>query len=150
MANLSNAIDIIRHNNAAAAATTDVTPSTAVDMAGYEGCIFIFLFGTITSGAVTSCKVQQSSDSGGSPDGFSDLEGSAVTVADDDDNQVVVIDVYRPTKRYLLGIIDRGTQNAVVDGILAIPYGARTQPVPHSSATVVSVEVHASPDEGTA
>lgn len=144
----ANQESAIRISNAAAAATTDVT-SDEVNMANYEGCKFYTLFGAITGGAVTSVKIQQSDDDGVA-DAYSDLEGTSITVADDDDNQVVIHDIFRPTKPYLRVIVDRGTQNAVVDGIFAVRYGARDLPTTDDSATVVARECHASPAEGTA
>lgn len=146
--NLSNMCSAIRVSSAVAAGTTDVT-SSAIDMQGYEGALIIFAFGTITSGAVTSCLVHQSSDDGGA-DAYTALLGSGVTVADDDDNQIVIIDVYKPRERYLKGVIDRATQNAVVDGIFVLRYGASKQPATNDSATVVGREIHRSPAEGTA
>lgn len=139
---------VIRVSNAVSAGTTDVT-SSVIDTLGFDGVKIYTSFGAITSGAVTSVKVQQSSDDG-SADSYADLEGTSITVADDDDNQVVVHDIYRPRERYMKCIVDRGTQNAVVDGIVAVLYGARKQPVTNDSATVVSRETHASPAEGTA
>jgi hypothetical protein len=94
-------------------------------------------------------KAQQSSDNGVA-DGWSDLEGTAVAVADDDDNQIVGLDIYKPLKRYVRCVVDRGTQNAVVDGVIAIQYGARALPTTQDATTVGAVELHVSPDEGTA
>lgn len=134
--------------NAVAAGTTDQT-SSAVDMEGFEGCFFIALFGTLTATQVTSIKAQQSSDDGGS-DAYSDLEGTSVgPLADADSNKALVLDVYRPQKRYLKCVVDRGTANAVIDGVFAIKYGARKAPVSNGS-TVSASEVAISPDEGTA
>ena len=146
--NLSNQIKTTRLLNAVAAGTTDQN-GTGVDMQGFLGVRFTFLFGTITSGAVTSCKAQQSSDDG-SADTYADLEGTAIAVADDDDNQVVVLEVYRPRERYVRPVIDRGTQNAVIDGIIAEQYGAIVQPTTDDATTVVDSEIHVSPAEGTA
>lgn len=150
---LSPAVKTIRlkvdgTNFEVAAGTTDLT-SEAVDMAGFEGVRFICGFGAITAGAATSVKAQQSSDDGAS-DAYADLEGTAITVADDDDNQVTIIDVFRPRERYLKHVVDRGTQNAVVDFLIAELYGARQEPTTDDTATVVAREVHLSPAEGTA
>lgn len=140
---------IVRVSNAAAAATTDIT-SSAVDMTGFNSCTFLVPFGTITAGAVTSVKVQQSSDDGVS-DGYSDLEGTSVTVADDDDNKIAQIEVVKPAKRYLKCIVDRGTQNAVVDGIIAVLSNSDSGPVStHSTIITAGREIHETPDEGTA
>lgn len=128
------------------AGTTDLT-SEVIDRAGFEGVRIIIGFGAITAGAVTSVKVQQCDTSGGS---YADLEGSSVTVADDDDSQIVVIDVHQSRERYLKTVIDRGTQNAVVDFEIVEFYCGRTIPPVQTDASVVATEVHVSPAEGTA
>jgi hypothetical protein len=46
--------------------------------------------------------------------------------------------------------VDRGTANAVIDGIIAIQYNANVEPVTHDSTTVVGSEFHHAPAEGTA
>ncbi len=143
--NISNQIKSTRVNDAAAAATTDINTSS-VDMLDYEGVRFTILFGTITSGAVTSVKAAQSANDSS----FADLLGSAQTVADTDDNKEFIIDVWRPIDRYVRITIDRGTQNAVVDGVTAEQYGTRVLPPTNDSTTVGGQEIHTSPAEGTA
>ena len=71
---------------ATAAGTDDTLLTSAINMAGYEGVLFFTTFGTITATAVTSIKVQQSSDDGVA-DAYGDLAGTAVAVAADDDGQ---------------------------------------------------------------
>lgn len=148
MQNLAKNCKIQRVKVAQAAGTSDIT-SDAVDMQGFEACMFIVEFGAIVSGAVTSVKAQQSSDNGSS-DTYADLTGTSVTVADTDDNKVAYLDVVRPKERYLKCIVDRGTQNATVDSMLAILYNPRVKPPTHDSSTVLGGEVHVSPAEGTA
>ncbi|MCG3168266.1 MAG: hypothetical protein POELPBGB_04070 [Bacteroidia bacterium] len=145
MSNLAPTVKVTRLMNAVAAGTSDQL-SSALDMQGFDGVILLTAFGTITSGAVTSVEVHQCDTSGGS---YAALTGTSIAVADDDDNQVVVHDIYRPRERYIKVNIDRGTQNAVIDGVVAIQYGARVMPTTNDSTTVVSREVHASPAEGT-
>src|SRR5687767_14358788 len=82
---------------ACAAGTSDVT-SDAVDTAGFEGCLFIVPVGTIASTAVTSIKVQQCDTTGGS---YADLLGTAVTIADTDDDKTFYVDVTRPREQFL-------------------------------------------------
>jgi hypothetical protein len=131
--------------NAVAAGTTDQN-SSSVDMKGFAGCQFVAMFGAITATAVTSVKVQTSSDDST----FNDLEGTSITVADDDDNQAVVVDIGNPQERYLRCTIDRGTANAVIDGVIALQYLPDTEPVTHDTTTVVGSEFHHAPAEGTA
>jgi hypothetical protein len=149
--NLSDALKLVRvkpdgSTFAVAAGTSDCS-GDIIDTADCEGVIIVTGLGTITTNAVTSVKVQQNSVN--STSGMADLEGSSITVADSDDDGIVVHDIYRPRERYLRAVIDRGTQNAVVDFQLAIKYGVKLQPI-SDDATVIAREVHASPAEGTA
>lgn len=130
-----------------AAGTSDVN-SDIVDTQGFEGVRFILGLGAITTGAVTSAKVQQNDVNSGT--GMADLAGSAITIADDDDNQILISDIYKPRERYVRLAIDRGTQNAVVDFLLVELYEPRKLPITEDSAIVISAEQHISPAEGTA
>ena len=145
--NLGTQTKMVRVSNAVAAGTTDVN-STGVDTQGYEGVMFQILFGAITATAVTNVHAEQSSDDGAS-DAYADLAGTSVTVNDDDDNQIAWLDINRPRERYVRCVVDRGTANAVIDGIVAILYNPAKQPTTHDSSTVLGGEVHASPAEGT-
>lgn len=117
---------------AGAAAATDIT-STAVDIAGYLGCLFIVTFGAIVTNAVTSIKLQASSDDAAADD-YTDLLGTSQTVADDKDNTSFVIDIRAPQKRYLKLIVSRATQNATVGSVVAIPYGKKFRSTDLSAA----------------
>jgi len=145
--NLGKNTKITRVIDATAAGTSDINGST-IDMQGFEGVLFTVGFDTITASAVTSIKVQQGDESDASD--MSDLEGTGVTVADTDDTSVAWIDLFRPAKRYVRVVVDRGTQNAVVDFGLAQQYGPRKMPTTHDATTVLGGEFHASPAEGTA
>ncbi len=145
---LTENFKIQRVSNAVAAGTTDIN-SSSVDMQGSESVTFVVALGAIVAGAVTSVKAQQSSDDGVA-DAFADLAGSAITVADDDDNQLVALEIVRPRERYVRCTVDRATQNATVDGIVALLGAPKLAAVTHDTATVVGSEVHASPGEGTA
>lgn len=137
-------ITIASNTTAGAAAATAITTS-AIDMAGFDGCVFIIPLGTIVSGAVTSAKVQQCDTTGGS---YADLTGTSVTILDTDDDKLKYIDVYRPQEQFLKCVVSRATQNATIGGILAIQYKGRHLPVTHG--TGVAGEQHYSEAEGTA
>ena len=47
-------------------------------------------------------------------------------------------------------VVDRGTQNATVDGIVALQYEANKEPVTQDATTVGGQEFHHAPAEGTA
>lgn len=120
---LSTAIKPIRVSNAVAAGTTDVN-TTAVDCMNADGVRFTVLFGALTANQVTSVKLQGGSLANGA-DAADLLDSSTGTViktanlADADTNRVAVIEVYKPKVRYVRAVIDRGTANAVIDGVLA-------------------------------
>lgn len=145
--NMSDSIKITRVMNAVAAGTTDQN-SSVIDMEGFEGVVFIAAFGAITASAVTSIKAQQGEESDLSD--AADLEGTGISIADDEDNMLLVLDVFRPQERYVRCVVDRGTANAVIDGVIAVQYGPRTKPTTHDSTTVAGSEIHASPSEGSA
>ena len=128
----------------AGAAGTTAVNGAAVDLSGFEEIAIIVPFGAIVSGAVTSIKAQGSSDNSS----FSDLEGSAQTVADTDDDKTFYVTINKPVHRYVRLVVDRGTQNATVGGIVAVQCMPRTVPVTHG--TNVSGESHVSPAAGTA
>lgn len=114
---------------AGVAGTTDIE-STIVDTAGYGGVQFVLQMGAITTGAVTSAYAQQSTAN--SAGGMATLSGTTATIADDDDNQYVVIDVARPAERYVRLVVDRGSQNAVVACAHAYLYNPSVAPVTNS------------------
>lgn len=130
---------------AGAAGTTDINGST-LDMAHFAGVLMIVRMGAITAGAVTSIKAQQGDASDLSD--AADLEGSAQTIADTDDDKTFYLDLYKPTKRYVRLVVDRGTQNAVVASAGYVQYEPLKAPTTHG--TNVSGETHVSPAEGTA
>lgn len=129
-----------------AAGSSDVN-SDIVDTAGAESVRFIIGFGAITSGAVTSIKVQQNDANSGT--GMADLADSGITVADTDDNKIAIAEVYRPRERYLRLTTKRATQNAVIDFLMVELAYPRKLPIADDS-TVISAEVGVSPAEGTA
>lgn len=146
--NLTKATKFLRLSNASSAATTSITGS-AVDMQGYSGLTLMVACGAITTGAITTLKAQQSSDDGAS-DAYSDIEGSSVTIADDADNKMILLEIQNPQKRYVKPVIARGTQNAEINGIFAIQTGPNVEPVSQSTNHVATSELHFAPDEGTA
>jgi hypothetical protein len=148
MSQLSNGIKTTLCKTAVAAGSSDVTDASVIDMANYEGVRFIFSFGAITSGAVTSVGVASKSSNAPTP-GTDDLAGSKIAVADTDDDSVFIVDIYKPVLRYLRPFVKRATQNAVVNSIIAEQYGPRKQPITEDT-TVHGKELWVSPAVGTA
>ena len=144
--NLGQDVKVLRALNAVAAGTS-VQNGSAIDMAGYDGVMFVASFGTLTASAVTGLKAQQDSASG--MGAAADLAGSLVSVPDTASNKVAVLDIARPQERYVRPVVVRGTANAVIDGVIAILYKGNKRPSVHD-ATVTASKNLQSPDEGTA
>lgn len=121
---LARNVAVDRVSNAVAAGTTDVN-CTSVDMEGFETATFVVSFGTITATAVTSIQIDHSSDNST----WNAVAGSKVTVPDSASNKVAITETVRPTLRYVRCTVDRGTANAVIDGVVAIRSNARKAPV---------------------
>ena len=144
--NLSKYVKVTRVLNAVPAGQTNQNGSV-MDMSGFEGVQFVALFGALAANQVTSMKVQQGNLSDGSD--MADLAGSFHLPLDNaDGNRCLVTDVFRPQKRYVRCMVTRGTANAVIDGVIALQYRARVQPVTNDAA-VKAARLLVSPDEGT-
>ena len=115
--------------------------SDEVDMAGFDGVVFVGRLETYN--ASNFANAAQSSVSGGT---FLDLKDTKNLPGDSGDS--FLIDVYKPTDRYLRCEVDRGGASTIVGDIYAIQYGAHKKPTSHGST--IDAETHISPAEGTA
>lgn len=141
MFNLSDRIKITKVSDPTIAGTTAVE-STAVDMAGYGGVLFLTSFGT--AAANNTILASQDVASGGS---FTDLLGTSVTSGTSDED--VWLDIVAPRKRYVRVEIARGTSTTLGD-IWAIQYGPAAEPVDNTTSGTIVGEAHLAPAEGTA
>lgn len=146
---LTNEVKTILAKTTVAAGATDITDATAIDTQGFEGVRFIFSFGAITSGAATSVAAAGLATSSPTP-GTDDLAGTKITVADTDDDKIVILDIHKPAQRYIRPFVKRATQNAVLNSIVAELYGAPDKSPVAKDTSVASQELHVSPAVGTA
>lgn len=138
---MNNQASVTSESVAAAAASsggTDVT-GASIDTQGWEGCVFSV--DIATANADNFLKVQQSAD--GST-GWADLAGTKAAAASDGD--IVRTDLYRPEKRYLRAVVDRGGANTATGTLRALLYGPTKAPSHASDEVVVYA---ATPAEGT-
>lgn len=129
-----------------AAGTTKRT-SDIVDMANYDGVMFIAELGTIIENGTLDVFVDQ--NSANSTSGMARLATTtvhAVTAANAAlAKSAIVVDVYKPQERYLQCNITPATQNAVILGITAIRYSGRVKPDANSDLLKATQLI--SPDE---
>lgn len=132
---------ITRVENAAAAGTSEIK-TDVLDMTGYDGVLFIAILGDVTDTSVLTLTAKENtanSDSSPTPTAVTDGATAAHTAtAADADNKMLVVDVVRPSKRYVFASLTRTTANAVVDAIIAIQYRARDLPVTQGSTVLAS------------
>lgn len=125
-----------------AAAGTGTNNGTEINMANFEGVLFVG--GAIgTANAGNYYKVQQDTATGMAS--AADLEGTKVTPGDNGDS--VYIDIYKPREQFVRIVRVRGA-SSIAGAVLAIQYGPKKAPTSHAST--VDGETHVSPAEGTA
>jgi len=138
-------VQIIPVSSAYTAGTTMVT-TTILDMSGWEGVAWVASFGALTTAATNFIKAQQGSSS--SMGDAADLTATAVYVNDQDDS-AVILDLYRPTDRYVRCVVARSATAQAVQSVFAIKYRAANAPITQSTK-VYSAEYFVSPAEGAA
>lgn len=116
-----------------------------LDMSGWDGVVAIIKHATIAGSAVGDFHWEQGAASNLSD--AADLTGTAIAVADDDDDEVWVSDLYRPLERYVRGVITKDASHAQAETVIYIQY--RGSKLPVSNAGADAFELHVSPAEGT-
>jgi hypothetical protein len=129
------------------AAGTGTTTSDTVDMANYEGGLFLIPVGACAATGTVTAHLEQSSDDA-SADAYSDLEGTEVT-ATNCDNTCLVIDLAKASKRYVQLVVVRAADTSELGPLMCLKYNPRCMPVVQAAADVPDSETVAGPAEGT-
>lgn len=124
---------------AATAATTELV-TDVLDMSGYDGVMFIALTGDVTASSVLTLTVKaNSANSVSSPTPITQKATDSFTAAASDaDSKALVVDVYKPTLRYVFASLTRTAANAVIGGIIAIQYQAKDMPTSQDATVIAS------------
>jgi hypothetical protein len=132
---------------ATAVGTANIT-GTTLDMSGFEGVEFVLLAGTITDG-VAAVKASSGAAANGSD--AQDLAGTSTSLSSTQDGDVAALDLYRPLDRYVTPVVVRGgATGGVINGVIAIQYGAHVKPTTQDATTVPVSKTVVSPAYGTA
>lgn len=125
--NLSKATKTLVISTGITAGSSNNNPSTTIDTLGYSAVRIMALLGTLTSTQVTSLGVNQSDDNSSWDTGAStNKTGNA---GDSDAGKLLILDIYKPKKRYLQVQVNRATANAVITAIIAELWLADFMPV---------------------
>lgn len=118
------------------------------DTAGLEGVLMIVKVATVAAGGVNRILAQQGAAANMSD--AANLENTAISIADDDDNQIFILDIVKPRERYVRVVVDKDATNACAESAIYVGYGPRVMPVTQTLTDEVTYEKHISPAEGTA
>lgn len=146
--NLSDNIEVRYVGAAVGAANNTDSNSTRIDMADYEGVMFVTTITDSVDTGVATLAIQQ--NTADSDTGMATLAGSAATATsaanDDLNGKTLQTDVYRPNERYVQAVRTSATANIAFGEVHAILYKRRALPVPQHS-TVADLKKTVSPDE---
>jgi len=137
--NLSKDIKITVVEAAAGAAQTELV-TDVLDMTGYEGVMFIALTGDVTVNSVLTLTVKgNTANSVSTPTPVTQKATDAYTAAAADaDSKVLMVDLYKPAMRYVFGSLTRTAADAIVGGIIAIQYCAKSKPTSQHASVIAS------------
>ena len=124
------------------ASNTD-SNSDIIDMAGYEGVIFMVPIEDSAATGVAVLKLEEHTLNQDS--GMAAITGASATktcaVNDDINNKLLVVECFRPRERYVQAVITSATANIAFGTMTAILYGHRKMPVTEHSTILNSASV---------
>ena len=110
---------------------------TVVDMQGWTGCAFVFNVGAMVAGATLDARVMQSNTSTFTVN--SNVNAVITQVVNTSNTNHVILDVRRPTQRFLKTVQTPATANTTY-GVMAVRYG-RTGLLPPTQTALEIVRV---------
>lgn len=123
---------------ATVAGTSDTLIGDILDLAGYDSVCFVAILGDVTATCVATLKAMCGAAANLAGGAYKTATAAVTADATSADNKLLVLDVVQPGTRYVRGDLVRATANAVVDGIIAYRYNARTVPTTQPADVVNS------------
>lgn len=127
--------------------STTPREGATVDMLGYDGIMAIMTCAAIAGSSVGDIHFETATDSGFS--GGTDLKGTALVTADNDDNQIFVIEVYKPLERWIRAVVTKDASNTIAESVIYIQYKGIKRPEVNTVTDLVTYELTISPARGT-
>lgn len=119
---------------AAVGAGSSDSVGTVIDATNAESVLVNVQIGTLTAGQVTSLELYGATASDGSDSAAFATPVKTAAMADADSNKILALEIVRPTKPYLVPVVHRATQNAVIVGGTAVVTNNRVVPITQSTA----------------
>lgn len=131
----------VQYAGAAVSAGSSIdNTSSRIDMANWEGVIFVTAITDSAATGVATLTVEQNSVD--SDSGMAALDGAVHTRTsaqnDDLNGQTLQVAVHRPRERYVQAVRTSATANIAYGEIYAIVYGPRKAPTAFTGVAVVS------------
>ena len=138
-----------RRVSASVAAGQGTTDCTIVDMEGYDEVTFVLALGTVVNDGVVTFQIAHAdtNDTGEmavttATTGAITSDGTLIALSD----KLLAVTVTKPEKRYLEAQVVKATQNAEIDGVIAILSKGRTQPAVQGT-TVYDAKLFHTPED---
>ena len=115
--------------------------SDRIDMSGWDGIVFFVPITDCANTGVATLKVEANTvDSDSGMAAITGASAVATSAADDDlNNTILIVDVFRPQKRYVQGVITSGTANIAFGNTFAIRYKGSKMPITqHASVKTIA------------
>ncbi len=121
--------------------------SSRVDMAGYEGCLFLCTCTVFAAGGVATLTIEGGTTDA-DPGAANALTGASATITDAAgatyNNGILAINVHKPLKRYLQAVRTSAGGNVTFGPLIAIRYNGEVAPVVQDDADILdSASVYA-------
>jgi hypothetical protein len=138
MRNLSKNVKVIQVLGYFAAGQT-TRDSDIVDMAGYDGVMFVLGIGA-SSVATGVATLTAQSNSLNQTTGMAAISGSAAagTIPATPAKATIIVDVYRPQQEFVRGEVTIATANVELLGMVAILYNSDKKPCPLDASNLAA------------
>lgn len=141
MNTLSDNVKIMEVLTLDAAANNTDANSDRIDMSGWDGIVFLVPITDSDATGVATLKVEANTvDSDSGMVAITGASAAATCVSGDDLNDtLLIVDVYRPQKRYVQGVITSSVANIAFGNTIAIQYKGSKFPVTqHASVKTIA------------
>ncbi len=126
----------------ASAANTDDN-SAILDMSGYDGVVFICSMTASANTGVATLTVE--GNTANSDSGMAAITGAVATATDAGGNallgKVLIVDVYKPQKRYIQGVRTSTVAAVTFGDMIAIRYHGKKRPSVQGATVLASTQV---------
>ena len=118
-----------------------------LDMQGYDGVMAIMMVAAAGASNTGDLHFETATVTGFS--GGTDLLGTAIVTDGDSDDEIFVVEIYKPLERYLRAVVTKDTTNTIAESVIYLQYKGAKRPTDNIVTDVCTHELHVSPARGT-